>query len=198
MGRLTESRGLLWAARHVREMRDLIELGLSQRPDDRDENGNVTLANLHYAAAVFYRMIPEWFWVRLLIGVRGDTDLSLRHIREALAISPNRVDYGVEHGAILLCNGKRRHDPERTREGLEVLGRTLVLPELLESDSIDKTYARVLIREPAKACGFTRIGFLDVEGRAHELARDYRSDRDEPGGNSLRRLDRAGGESGLR
>jgi hypothetical protein len=192
MGRLAQERGLLWAARHMDEMRDLLELGLSLRPADRDSNGNVTMANLHYAAAVFYRMIPEGFWLGMLLGVRGDPERSLRHIREALAISPGRVDYSVEQGAILLCLGDRRGNQERTSEGLAALERSLSLPELLETESIDKAYARVLLREPGKACGFTRVGFMNLEGEWSELADDYRSGRELRGGISFQEIDGAG------
>lgn len=177
MGRLIEERGVMWAARNVRTMSALLEHSIARSPDHRDPNGNSTLGNAHYASAVFYRMVPEWFWLPMLVGARGDTLRSLEHIEQALSISAERVDYQVEHGAILLCMGTRRGSEARIREGREVLTRSLAMPPHLDTDAIDQAYARLLIDEPSKACGFSRLGFIDVEGEGADVARDMRAGR---------------------
>lgn len=182
MGRMVEQRGMFWAARHCGQMRRLVDRGIELRPQHRDPNGNVTLANLYYASAVLYRMVPEWFWVRFVFGLRGDTELALDHIRRALDFSGDRVDYRVEHGAILLCMGVRRGQPERTREGLEVLETALALPPIYPTDPIDQAYARYLLAEPAEACGFSRMGFIDLEGEGgRQLAQRLRRGERTPG-----------------
>lgn len=170
MGRLTEHRGMLWGARNAREMQSLLDRGIALRPQHRDPNGNAALANLYYASAVFHRLVPEWFWLPLVTGVKGDTDRALADIREALAISSDRIDYRVEHGAVLLCQGRRRDRSERIDEGLRALANALTLTPTLTTDRLDQELARQLIAEPEKACGFSRRGFIDIEGEGRRVA----------------------------
>lgn len=166
MGRLVEHRGSLWAARHASDLRDLLELGIAARPSHRDPDGNSTLANLYYSSAIFYRMVPEWFWLPLVVGVKGDTERALADIQLALEISGDRVDYHVEHGAVLLCRAKREHDKLAGKAGVRVLEKAIKMAPKQSSDVIDLRYAELLIQDPSGACGFTRQGFLDVEAMA--------------------------------
>ncbi len=170
MGRLVEARGFVWAARNAREMRVLLERGIAARPSHVDPNGNSTLANLYYASAVFHRMVPEWFWLPMFAGVRGDTERSLREIHQALEMSGDRVDYHVEHGAILLCMGTRKGSDARIEQGKRVLYQSLAMPVRLSTDRVDQTYARQLIDDPDKACAFSRIGYIDVASEGRRVA----------------------------
>ena len=173
LGRLVEHRSSMWAARHARDMRDLLEIGIKSRPTHRDPDGNSALGNLYYSSAIFYRMVPDWFWLKVIVGVRGDTDRALADIERALAISVDRIDYQIEHGAVLLCHSMREDDTQSARNGVRVLEKAVSLPPKLPSDEIDQHYARLLLDDPSGACGFTRSGFLDVEemGRSAGIGR---------------------------
>lgn len=163
MGRQATTRGLLSAVRDVREMDALLTRGIDLEPDQQDETGNTTLGNLYYAGAVFYRVIPESWWLRLFVGVRGDKDRSLDYARRAVEISSIRVDYRVELGAVLLCLGASRGDPARIAEGMSVLREARTLDDYLGTDSLDKAHATTLIGNPQMACGYSRDGFIDIE-----------------------------------
>ncbi|MDE0884761.1 MAG: hypothetical protein OSB70_04455 [Myxococcota bacterium] len=164
MGRQATTRGLLTALSDVREMDRLLERGIELAPQHRDNNGNLTMANLYYAGSVFYRVIPEWRWLKWIIGVRGDKEKSLGYARQAVALSPVRVDYRVELGASLLCLGIQDDQPERIAEGREVLESSRRLDDYLSTDPLDKMHAAILARQPGKACGYSRDGFIDVDG----------------------------------
>ncbi len=169
LGRLVDKHGKVWAARNAREMRRLLDLGIEVRPQHVDRNGNHTLANLYYASSIFYRMVPESLWIRIFFGVRGDTDRALEHIQLALGYAQDRVDYHIEHGAILLCQGNRHRRPESTTEGKAALRHALSLPVSSNSDVVDRAFARQMLREPDKACGFTRKGFMDLEAESRRV-----------------------------
>jgi tetratricopeptide (TPR) repeat protein len=175
MGRLFEDRGFLWAGRNARKMARLIELGLELAPTHVDANGSTTLGNLHYAAASFYRILPEWFWLRLLIGVRGSAERAMEHARAALEIQPERVDYQVEYGATLICRGTREDEPRWTAMGVSVLQQASVAPRSLPSDALDQEYALELIEDPTQGCNFSRLGFIDVEGEGRRVAASMKS-----------------------
>lgn len=163
LGRLSILRGVLWGARHGSEMADLLDRGIALHPATPADVELGTLGNLHYASAVFYRTAPEWFWLEWIIGVRGDLERALGDVRQALAQNPERIDYQIELGTILLCLGERRGETARTQEGIEALKRALELPPVLESDPIDQRYARLLIERPAQACTWSRDGFVDMD-----------------------------------
>jgi hypothetical protein len=172
MGRQATTRGLLSAVRDAREMDALLTRGIALQPDHRDGPGNSTLGNLYYAGAVFYRVVPDWWWLRLFVGVRGDMDRSLDYARRAVALSHERIDYRVELGAVLLCMGTVREEPSRIAEGMAVLREARALDDYLGTDRLDKAHAATLMEAPAKACGYSRDGFIDMdalkdEARAH-------------------------------
>jgi hypothetical protein len=163
MGRKATTNGLWSAAGDVDEMSDLLSRGIALRPEHADDEGNATLGNLYYAGAVFYRVIPDWFWLRWLVGVRGDKELSLEYAREAVEISKVRVDYRVELGAVLLCLGTDKERPEAVAEGMRVLRSAQQLDDYLPTDHLDKSHAAVLVDSPEKACGYSRDGFIDFD-----------------------------------
>lgn len=163
MGRLATTRGLFTAARTAAEMASLLERGIDLAPEWVDTPYNSTLGNLYYSGAVFFRVLPDWFFMDWFAGVRGDLDKSLHYVQRAVEISPSRVDYRVELGAVLLCLGEKRKSPARVSEGIEVLRQARKMSPQLSTDHVDIAYAGLLIEKPNSACGFSRDGFIDVD-----------------------------------
>ena len=52
-------------------------------------------------------MVPEWWFLPIVAGVKGNKRQALDDIDRAVALHPDRIDYQVERGAILLCLGDR-------------------------------------------------------------------------------------------
>ena len=168
MGRQATTKGLLSAVGDVREMQRLLRRGIELKPDHADNEGNATLGNLYYAGAVFYRVIPDWFWLRWFLGVRGDKERSLEYARKAVDLAQVRVDYRVELGAALLCLGVDDDRSEAIAEGVEILEAARQLPPYLSTDHLDRAHAAILIESPEKACGYSRDGFIDMDAVLEE------------------------------
>jgi hypothetical protein len=169
LGRLITNRGLISGVRHAGLMQDLLDDGIELQPTHREAEWNTTLGNLYYARAIFNRMVPDWFWLKWVVGVRGNKERALADIDAAIAISTTRIDYHVEKGAVLMCLGTAKDEPERIEEGRQVLRNAFGMEQRLGSDAVDLEYARVLIAQPDKACGFSRDGFIDVEEAGRSL-----------------------------
>jgi len=163
LGRQATTRGLLSAVSDAREMNRLLSRGIELQPAHRDNAGNSTLGNLYYAASVFYRIVPDWWWLRVFVGVQGDKARSVRYARRAVESSPVRVDYRIELGASLLCLGTVERQSEQLMEGKKVLRIAMGLPDYLRTDAVDREHAQVLLGAPEKACGYSRDGFIDVD-----------------------------------
>jgi tetratricopeptide (TPR) repeat protein len=169
LGRITVSEGLLSGVKYARTMSTLLDDGIALQPSYRDSDINSTLGNLYYARAIFNRMVPDWWWLGILVGVRGDREQALRDIDQALALNGNRIDYQVEKGAVLMCLGSTRSREQRIEEGRVVLREAMTFERRFETDELDLQLAQQMIETPEKACGFTREGFVDVAGEAKKL-----------------------------
>jgi hypothetical protein len=164
MARLATTNGPVASARMAAPMAELIDRGIALAPTSRDNDWNTTLGNLYFAASAFYRVVPDWPGITLLIGVRGDKDRALDYIERAIAISPMRVDYHLEHGVLLTCIGVERGDTEVLERGKRELAGARTMPHHLGTDAVDQHNAEVLLHKPELACGYQRDGFIDLTG----------------------------------
>jgi tetratricopeptide (TPR) repeat protein len=167
MGRLATTVGAVESASMAAPIAELIDRGIALRPTYSDNEWNHTLANLYFASSAFYRMVPDWFWLEYVLGVRGDKDRALEYIETALEMAPQRVDYNLEHGVVLTCIGVDRDDEASLARGRASLQRAQKLPHLLGTDAIDQKSAALLLRRPELACGYSRDGFVDFSKAEH-------------------------------
>jgi hypothetical protein len=155
-------------------MARLLDRGIALRPTHADNEWNTSLGNLYYAASHFYRVTPDWFWLKWIIGVRGDRARALEYARKAFEISPMRVDYTVTLGSALLCIAKEKDAPELIAQGMALLKRVPTLPTLRPAeDSLFRQHAERLLADPNGACSYSPVGWIDVDG---ELAKNDNAD----------------------
>jgi hypothetical protein len=171
LGRLPTVRGLLSAARDAETMANLLNRGIELGNEKGAAPPDTTLANFYYASATFYRMVPDWFWLRWVFGVRGSKERALSDARKAVALDPSRPDFQIELGASLLCLGgensrKKEQDAKHTAEALNVLRQVQAADPTLTTNATDRELAGLLIQSPESACEFSRNGFLDVKSVA--------------------------------
>lgn len=162
MGRVATTSGVVQSASMARPISEMIERGIALRPSHTDGDRNNTLANLYYAGSAFYRIVPDWFFVEWMIGVRGDKYRALDYIQKALALTSDRVDYLVELGAVLLCIGDQEHDAARLVEGRDAMRRAMKSPDFQSTDELDLEHAQILLAQPERACGYSRDGWIDL------------------------------------
>jgi len=163
LGRIATTRGIVHSLKLAPQMESLLEDAIALEPTFSDSYFNTSLGNLYYASAVFYRVIPDWLWLGWVLGVRGDLDTSLAMIRKAVEISPMRIDYTVELGAVLTCYGERKEKDWAAREGKEALIRAARFPILMDQDPLDLEHASMLVEDPGKACGYSRDGWIETD-----------------------------------
>jgi tetratricopeptide (TPR) repeat protein len=167
MGRLRTTLGIWKGIREVPKMAKLLDRAIALQPSYADDASNSTLGNLYYSSAIFYRVLPDWFWLGWFLGVRGDKDRALADIHSALAIHPDRLDYRVELGSQLLCQGatrsRRKKQMEQRKEILE--NALLVVPESRD-DRREQAAARVMLQSPEKSCGYTGDTWIQFDESA--------------------------------
>jgi hypothetical protein len=171
MASLAMTRGLWTGVRTAGEMSRLLDRGIELRPTHTDNAWNTTLGNLYYAASQFYRVMPDWFWLKWILGTKGDNHRALEYAREAHAISPMRVDYAVSLGAALLCMAHNGGDPSLNAEATAILADIDRLPTLREYDGMFRSHARMLLAKPDQACTYSSNGWIDVDGAIRDIKR---------------------------
>ncbi len=117
---------------------------------------------------IFYRMVPDWWIVKLLSGTRGDLDKSLAFLKDADACHPKRTGVVKELGVTQLCIGSQRSDAAMIEAGRATLRRVLALPIDSPTDTIDHRHAVMLIDDPSLACEYSRDGQQDLDEAALE------------------------------
>jgi tetratricopeptide (TPR) repeat protein len=135
------------------------------------DNRDNALADAYYALGMFYRLVPEWlcyFPFNLLIGACGDKEKSIEYEREAVALSPNRIQFHRALGVSLLCHGQTYDKPEEIAEGKKILKDLQSMLEVRPYDYIDKEHARMLLADPSLACGYQRDAQHEVSKEAYD------------------------------
>ena len=163
MGRLQQIDGLFSGARNVKMMAQLLDRAIELEPDFREGDRSSTLGNLHYVSAIFYRVLPDWFWLKWIIGVRGDKQRALEHARIALALHGSRIDYQVEVGSQLSCIGAMEKDPERLAEGRQALLEATTMRAENLDDSREIAAAQLMITTPKKACSYAGAEWVEID-----------------------------------
>jgi hypothetical protein len=169
MASLATTQGIFTAIRHAGTMQQLLDRGIELQPTQADNEWNSTLGNLYAAASHFYRVTPEWFWLKPIVGVRGDRERALDYARRAHAMVPQRIDYTVTLGAALLCLGTEKDESRLMTEGAATLRRVSALPHLRAGE--DARYLRqaeALVAHPETACTYSPDGQVDVRSALAE------------------------------
>jgi len=161
MGRVAMAHGILSSMRWLKEISNTLERCMETPPSFVHEPWNPELGNFYYAAAAFYRMLPDSRLLEMTVGTRGDPLRSLDFSRRAVALAGHRVDYNVGLGASLLCAGERDDSEELLREGRAVLQRVPGFRDLMPTDPLDRRAARRLLEAPDQACAYSRDAWND-------------------------------------
>ena len=117
-----------------------------------DTDWNHERGNLYYGAAVYYRMVPDTWWMERLLGFRGDKRAAVQLARQAYEVTPSRIDYRVELGVALICLGNATDEDEPRAEGMALLGGLDDLPTRIATDPLDRLRAAEVRAEPDSAC----------------------------------------------
>lgn len=166
-GRLSTTRGLLDSMFEAKEIENAWLKAWKLQPKEILPNGDPMTANIAYGLSVFYRMVPDFWIIKLLIGTRGDIDKSLDYVRKALEIQPWRLELQKELAVALLCRAEKKGSEKNRAEAMAIL-RRIIAGEFDAGDprafnAIDRRHAAELLQRPERACGYSRDGYEDVD-----------------------------------
>lgn len=161
MGRVAMAHGILSSLRWLKQISQTLDRCMQTPPAFVHEPWNPELGNFYYAAAAFYRMLPDSRMLEMSVGTRGNPHRSLELSRRAVALADQRIDYNVGLGASLLCVGRADDREDLLTEGRAVLARVPEFRDLMPTDTLDRRAARRLLEHPDQACGYSRDAWND-------------------------------------
>jgi hypothetical protein len=113
---------------------------------------------------IFYRLVPDWWIVQVMAGIRGDLHKSLEYAEKADQCTPNRIISTKELGVTQLCLGQKTHDPAMQALGMNTLARGLSIPTFNDkTDAVDIEHIKLLLAQPDLACAYSRDGQQDLD-----------------------------------
>jgi tetratricopeptide (TPR) repeat protein len=173
IGRRGTTKGILNSLSEIDDLETVFLKAESLKPEYRSENGSANaMGDIYNALGQFYRTVPDWFILKTLFGARGDIDRSVEYQRKAVAREPNRIEYNKELGVSLLCYGQKKNDDKAIAEGRKYLEKVSSLPVLKNSDIVDKDHARILLKNPDLACGYSRDAQQVISKEEFEKTRE--------------------------
>jgi hypothetical protein len=123
-----------------------------------------------YAAlGILYRLVPDWWIIEVIAGMRGSLDKSLEFLARADDCSPDRIETLKEYAVIRMCYGERHDRPALIAAGIQDLKRVRTLVPSKPTDHIDLKHATMLLNDPSLACAYSRDGQAETD--RSELAR---------------------------
>lgn len=114
------------------------------------------LGDSHFAMGQFYRLVPDSWFIELLLGTRGDIQKSIDHLRKAHALQPTRGDYIKELGVSLVCYGVEEESPTALEEGIAMLKKAAKAKVYAYPPELDYEQIKGLLADPESACSFSR------------------------------------------
>ena len=126
-----------------------------------EKNAN-TPSSAHFALGQFYRKVPDFFVIKILMGTQGDIDKSVEHLQKSVQMFPNSVEFNKELGVSYMCRNKG-DDMEQAKKHLN---KVLTLPAESKLDEIDQADSKKLLGDPSLACGYGRVQQEDMSEEA--------------------------------
>lgn len=164
LGRLSTTKGVLSSVMNLKSVEaDWLAAAAAPYHYVSLENAEHVPCSVYQTLGIFYRLVPDSWFVSVLAGVRGDLDKSLMWMEKADQCRPNRIGVLKELGATQLCLGDQRKDEAMTERGLATLRRIEEIQSGHTLVAIDKRHAKMLIDDPTKACGYSRDGQQELD-----------------------------------
>ncbi|MEN0063854.1 MAG: hypothetical protein AAGA48_17005 [Myxococcota bacterium] len=116
-----------------------------------------------HGLGIFYRLVPDWWVVKVLSGTRGDLEKSVHYNALSTKCKPHSVQNHKELMVSQMCLAQKTKDPALLEEAMAVGKKALALPQKGEVVRIDQRHIRMLMDDPSLSCGYSRDGQQELD-----------------------------------
>ena len=170
MGRLGTTRGVIASLFMAEDLEsDWLRVAESQWQYSSLGGEEVLPCEAYSALGILYRLVPDWWIIEVVAGMRGSLDKSLNYLQRAKDCSPDRIEIVKEYAVIRICYGQQRDNSAMVNAGIRDLHRMLNMTPHKPTDHTDLKHGQMLIDDPKLACAYSRDG--QAESDRAELER---------------------------
>jgi tetratricopeptide (TPR) repeat protein len=131
----------------------------------KDTNAD-TVSSANFALGQFYRKVPSFPGVSLLLSTSGDIDKSVEYTKKAYDMYPKDLEYVKEAGVSLMCRFTKKNDPKDLEAAKKYLNECIASTPISAVDKIDQADCKKLLADPKLACGYSRVQQEEVSADA--------------------------------
>lgn len=117
----------------------------------------------YLALGIFYRLVPDWWIVKVISGTRGDLNKSLEMQQKGVACAPKTIRNLKELGVTQMCIGTRNDDEAMIDAGRKSINAYFMLKPTMEAEIVDMKHGALLLTNPKMACEYSRDGQQDLD-----------------------------------
>ena len=164
MGRLGTTRGIIASLFMAEDLEaDWLRVAESGWVYSSLRGEEMLPCDAYSALGILYRLVPDWWIIEVIAGMRGSLEKSLAFMARADTCSPNRIETLKEFAVIRICYGQRHNQPAMIAAGVRDLKAIGSLPPEKPTDHIDLKHATMLIEDPSLACAYSRDGQAEAD-----------------------------------
>lgn len=117
----------------------------------------------YHGLGIFYRLVPDWWIVKVLSGTRGDMEKAVHYNRLSTQCKPLSVQNHKELMVSQMCLAQKTDDAQLLAEAEATGRKALALPTRGEVVAIDRRHIQTLLDDPSLACGYSRDGQQELD-----------------------------------
>ena len=119
--------------------------------------------DIYHGLGIFYRLVPDYWIVKLIAGTKGDLQKSLEYHTKSNTVCPGRISPTKELAATQICLGQSNRDDALIAKGNANLKKVLTLDAKSDKDRRDHRHATMMLNDNDMACGYSRDGQQDLD-----------------------------------
>ncbi|MBT6488939.1 MAG: hypothetical protein HOK97_04200 [Deltaproteobacteria bacterium] len=129
----------------------------------RFPSANTSLGATYYGLGIYYRLVPDSWWLDLFFGIRGDIERAIKYLERALGTKADQVELYTELAAANFCK-YTREDSETAKEAAHRwISRCEKLKAKDPLNEISKRHCSMLKTDPDLGCGYSRDGQQETD-----------------------------------
>jgi tetratricopeptide (TPR) repeat protein len=164
LGRMGTHRGVLASLFSAKEIEDSWVRAAVSGHEYASIKGNEQMpCDVFLGLGIYYRLVPDWWIVKLLAGTRGSLPKSIDWLERANTCAPRRIRVLKELGVSYMCQGHKTKNPELIEKGKETIKQYFDVEPLKPTEHTDMKHGRWLLENTKEACEYSRDGQQDLD-----------------------------------
>ena len=156
IGRWSTNKGIFKALFNGKVVEKAWVKAIATKEHYRFPSSNTSLGATYYGLGIFYRLVPDSWFLNLIAGVRGSIDKAMKYLRLAHQTKRNQIELYTELAAAHYCKWDRDDDLGAKAKGDNYVAECVKLPVPDAINAISQKDCHRLLGTPTMGCGYSR------------------------------------------